>query len=126
MDRIADPLVMRFADEYLPRLRALYDPTLVLVFGSRPRGDALTDSDLDMIVVSQRFRDVPFVDRIVGVLNELDLNLRLELLCYTPEEFERKRQELGIVNQAIAEGIALVGSSDAQTAAKTQSGGSSI
>jgi len=117
--------VTRFAGEYLAKLRALYDPTLVLVFGSRARGDALADSDLDMIVVSQRFRDVPFLDRIVGVLNELDINLRLELLCYTPEEFERKRQELGIVNRAIEEGIVLLGRADSQMPPRTRSGGSS-
>lgn len=110
MDRTADPLVSRFAGEHLPRLRALYDPSLVLVFGSRARGEALADSDLDLIVVSERFRGVPFLDRIVRVLNDLEISFALELLCYTPEKFERKRHELGLVSRAAEEGFALAGS----------------
>jgi len=32
-------------------------------------------------------------------------DLPFEALCYTPEEFKRKRQQLGIVLQAVREGI---------------------
>jgi len=28
-----------------------------------------------------------------------------EILCYTPEEFERKKKSLGIVREALREGI---------------------
>lgn len=31
----------------------------------------------------------------------------VELLCYTAEEFARKREELGIVRTAVAEGVEL-------------------
>ena len=31
--------------------------------------------------------------------------MNLEVLGYTPEEFERKKNELGIVKQAVKEGI---------------------
>lgn len=30
---------------------------------------------------------------------------REELLCYTPEEFDRKRDELGVVRTAVEEGF---------------------
>ncbi len=32
----------------------------------------------------------------------------VELLCYTPEEYARKREELGIVRTASAEGVELL------------------
>lgn len=107
MGRIADPVVRRFVARYLPRLRRRYRPDLVLVFGSRARGEALAESDLDLVVVSERFRGVPFLERITALLTYLRPPFAVEVLCYTPEEFARKRRELGIVSQALEEGFAL-------------------
>jgi len=102
-----DPKVAAFVRAQLPRLRERFAPLRAIVFGSRARGDALSTSDLDLILVSPRFASVPFLDRPVLVLEALDYAGGLELLCYTPEEFERKREELGIVRVAVAEGMEL-------------------
>jgi predicted nucleotidyltransferase len=91
----------------LPRLREEFAPLRVVAFGSRVRGDAITTSDLDQILVSPRFAAVPFLKRPVLVLESLGYPGGLELLCYTPEEFEEKRQELGIVRVALEEGLTL-------------------
>jgi predicted nucleotidyltransferase len=99
--------VRRFVARYLPRLRRRYRPDLVLVFGSRVRGEALAESDLDLLVVSERFRGVSFLERASGILAELEPPFPVDVLCYTPEEFARKRRELGIVSLALKEGIAL-------------------
>ena len=107
MGRIADPVVKRFAARYLPRLRRRYQPQLVLVFGSRARGDALAESDLDLLVVSERFRGMSFLERSSAVLTALDTPFAVDVLCYTPEEFARKRRELGIVSLALEEGVPL-------------------
>jgi len=105
--RIADPLVRRFAARYLPRLRRRYRPELVLVFGSRAGGEALAESDLDLLVVSERFRGVSFLERASVLLTDLDLPFSADVLCYTPEEFARKRREHGIVRLALEEGLRL-------------------
>lgn len=107
MGRIADPLVKRFAARHLPRLRRRYRPQLVLVFGSRAKGEALADSDLDLLVVSDRFLGVPFLERASTLLADLNLPFSTDILCYTPEEFARKRREIGIVSQALREGVPL-------------------
>ena len=107
MDRGTDPVLRRFTRKGLPALRRRYRPTLVLVFGSRARGEALADSDLDLLVVSERFRNVPFLQRAARLLEDLALPYPIDVLCYTPEEFARKRAELGIVSQAVEDGIAL-------------------
>jgi predicted nucleotidyltransferase len=99
--------VRRFVARYLPRLKRRYQPELVLVFGSRARGEALAESDLDLVVVSTRFRDVPFLERAARLLADLDLPFAVDLLCYTPEEFARKREELGVVSLALEEGLPL-------------------
>ena len=97
----------RFAARYLPRLRRRYKPDLVLAFGSRVKGEGLVESDLDLLVVAEAFRGVPFLERAYRLLTDLDLPFPVDLLCYTPEEFAQKRRELGIVSQALEEGFAL-------------------
>jgi predicted nucleotidyltransferase len=105
--RIADPVVRRFAARYLPRLRRRYRPSLVLVFGSRAKGEALVESDLDLLVVSERFRGISFLERASTLLADLDLPFAADVLCYTPEEFARKRREHGVVSLALEEGVRL-------------------
>ena len=107
MGRVADPVLKRFTARYLPRLRRRYHPELVLAFGSRARGDAIAEGDLDLLVVSERFRAMPFLARASTVLVDLDLPFAVDLLCDTPEEFRRKREELGIVSLALEEGLPL-------------------
>jgi len=102
-----DPKVAAFVRDHLPRLRERFAPLRVILFGSRARGEALSTSDLDLILVSPRFASVPFLERPVKILESLGYPGGLELLCYTPEEFEAKREELGIVRIAVTEGIEL-------------------
>ena len=107
MAETTDRRLEAFAREDLPRLRKQWAPLKVIAFGSRVRGDALSTSDLDLILVSPRFASVPFLKRPVQVLEGLDFPAGLELLCYTPQEFEQKRDELGIVRVAVEQGVIL-------------------
>ena len=80
-----------------------------ILFGSRARGDALKNSDYDLVLVSPDFAGVHFLDRIALVLDFWDDDRDLQPLCYTPEEFEAKRRRIGIVRRAVEEGVELVG-----------------
>jgi predicted nucleotidyltransferase len=102
-----DRKLAAFVRDHLPTLRERLAPLRVIAFGSRVRGDALSTSDLDLILVSPWFAAVPFLKRSAAILELLDYPSGLELLCYAPEEFEARRQELGIVRVAVEEGIAL-------------------
>lgn len=78
------------------------------IFGSRVRGDYLKDSDYDIIVVSEAFRGKHFTERSSEILRVLwndGIIGDFEVLCYTPEEFERKKRAYGIVRKAVEEGI---------------------
>lgn len=108
MDQIVDERVERFRREVLPRIVERYAPARVLLFGSRARGDQLKDSDLDILIVSDAFRRVRWIDRPVRVMEECDVRFGVELLCYTPEEYTRKREEFGIVRTASEEGVDLL------------------
>ncbi len=83
------------------------DATKVILFGSRARGDWLHESDYDFVVVSPRFEGMNFMERPVELYKFWHQWPGVELLCYTPEEFERKSNEIGIVAEAVREGIEL-------------------
>ena len=103
-----DPIIRLFMEEYLPRIRAEFKPSQVRLFGSRVRGDALEHSDLDVVLVSRRFETIDWVDRAGTVLKRAKIDRWIEFLCYTPEEFKRKRREIGIVQAAVEEGVRVV------------------
>ena len=107
MAQTEDRKLAAFVRDHLPTLRARLGPLEAIAFGSRVRGDALSTSDLDLILVSPWFAALSFLRRPGAVLELLDYPGGLELLCYTPEEFEEKRQELGIVRIAVEQGRAL-------------------
>jgi hypothetical protein len=89
------------------RIKDEFKPKLVILFGSRARGDYLKDSDYDLIIVSERFKNFDFRERIVKVYELVDRPVRLDVLCYTPEEFERKKNQICIVKKAVEEGKVL-------------------
>lgn len=76
-----------------------------ILFGSRARGEELSNSDVDLIVVSPRFAGQPFPQRLVFLQQHWTLPLFLDGLPYTPEELERLRQSRGVVARALEEGI---------------------
>jgi len=80
--------------------------TSAFLFGSRARGDYLEESDWDVMIVSPEFAGIPFPERPTMVLQRIPLR-RVELLCYTEEEFQRRVEEIGIVAEA-AKGKRLV------------------
>lgn len=61
------------------------------LFGSYPAGTATAWSDLDVLVVCDS--QEPFVERPRAFADLLDLGVPVDLLVYTPAEFERLRGE---------------------------------
>ncbi|EEB73841.1 nucleotidyltransferase domain-containing protein [Thermococcus sp. AM4] len=91
-------------------IKRRYPDARVVFFGSRIRGDYLKDSDYDIIVVSKAFRGKHFTRRsseVLRILWDAGIVGDFEILCYTPEEFERKKKNLGIVREALREGVVL-------------------
>ncbi len=95
-------------ERFLNRVKACFPLDRAIIFGSRARGDELVDSDYDLILVSEAFRSLGWTERATVVLEFWDLDVGLEVLCYTPEEFARKAAEIGTVSEALKEGRALL------------------
>lgn len=82
----------------------------VVIFGSRIKGDYLENSDLDLILISDDFEGLSFTDRITNIYRYYDnwtADFPLEILCYTQEEFNRKKKLPGIVRDASRNGLHL-------------------
>lgn len=100
----SDPLVRRFHARYLRRIVRRFKPTEIWLFGSRVRGDAMDESDLDVLIVSSLFEGVPFPERTTRVLLSAEVREAIEFLCYTPAEFLEKKDEPCVVQAAVEEG----------------------
>jgi predicted nucleotidyltransferase len=78
----------------------------VIAFGSVARGDPDEWSDLDLIIVAETSR--PFLERFKDFAGLYDVWPRLDLLIYTPPEFERMiAEENPLVLDALREGVVL-------------------
>lgn len=75
-------------------------PKRILLFGSHARGTADEHSDVDLIVVCET--DKRFLDRLAELYLLWDLPLAVDILAYTPEEFDRLREESAFVADAVA------------------------
>ena len=79
----------------------------MILFGSRAWGKPHRDSDVDLIVVSPAYRQKRRLERGINLYLRWNLDYPVDFLCYTPEEFERKKKEIGIVQMAVKEGVVI-------------------
>ena len=78
----------QIADQLEKLVRAIkpFNPEKVILFGSMAREDYTAHSDIDVVVVMPS--DKGFFDRTYEVMRHCDLNMPLDLLVYTPQEFQ--------------------------------------
>ena len=100
----------RIAKEFAAKVKKRHKSAKVVLFGSRARGDNFKNSDFDFLVISEKFKKEPFIFRASGLYDLWDYSWDIEPLCYTPEEFNRKKKQRGIVSQAVKEGIEITAS----------------
>lgn len=98
------PSIRRFVEELARsfRIEAAY------LFGSRARENHFLSSDIDLLLVSDDFQGMFFTDRMAEILRRWRGEVDLQAFCYTVEEFERKRHQLGLVQEAVKHGIRLL------------------
>jgi len=96
-------------EEFIKRLKKKFRIYKVILFGSRAYGEPLKNSDYDLIIVSDDFKNIRFIDR-TKIVSKLwkHWETPLEALCYTIEEFEEKKKGINIVSEAVKKGIEIV------------------
>ncbi|MFV2040784.1 MAG: nucleotidyltransferase domain-containing protein [Candidatus Hydrothermarchaeales archaeon] len=91
-------------DRFIKKIKKRFNPQKILLFGSRARGDNLKDSDYDILIISNEFKNLNFRERIIEVYKLVEEPLNVEVICITPEEFDARKNELSIVGVAAREG----------------------
>jgi hypothetical protein len=64
-----------------------------------------------LVLVSEHFDGVPWLERVYqagSLWDALEMGAAAEVHCYTPPEFERKREQLKVVRQAADHGLELL------------------
>ncbi|KAF5432944.1 hypothetical protein C5S36_07715 [Candidatus Methanophagaceae archaeon] len=85
-------------------LRAKYNTSKIIVFGSYVRGDLNEGSDIDLVIVGD-FKE-KFHKRIAEIIGLIDLPI--EPLCYTEEEFrEMVVTNNNFMSEVLKEGVAI-------------------
>jgi len=92
-------LLERELSRWLPLLIAHEQPDKIILFGSYCTGQMSEWSDLDMVIVKST--QAPFLDRTRQVLALLKPRAGVDVLVYTPQEFEQLSRERTFLRQEI-------------------------
>ena len=92
--------------EFLQKIREHHDIQEAIFFGSRSNETHLKTSDYDIILISEDF-DGRLPERAKPFYDVWDQPEDIDIFCYTPEEYEKKKQRVGVVQEADETGIKL-------------------
>jgi uncharacterized protein len=93
--------------DFKKSLEKKIDVNRILFFGSRSNGKSNKDSDVDLIIVSKDFNKKKFRNRAIGFYDYWDIDLPVDFLCYTPEEFAKLSRMVTIVREAKKNGVVI-------------------
>jgi uncharacterized protein len=94
--------LQRELKRYVALLVTYYDPEKIILFGSLAHGRTRLWSDIDLVVVTHT--NLRFLERTKEALLLLRPQVGLDLLIYTPQEFEALSQERPFFQQEILNG----------------------
>ena len=98
------------AERVIEMAKRKIEPDLMIVFGSVANGTANEDSDLDMVLV-KRSDENRLIRSAKARLALEDSNIPIDIIVYTPEEFERDlSNEYSLVHEAVTTGRIVYGS----------------
>jgi predicted nucleotidyltransferase len=85
------PLMTRL-EEFLCDANTAVPLHRVLLFGSTAKGTRKAESDVDLIVISKNFDNVPELERSGRLLDMWSYSEHLQVLAYTPKEFRQVKE----------------------------------
>ena len=98
------------AERVIEMAKRKIEPDLMIVFGSVANGTAGEDSDLDLVLVKES-NENRLIRSAKARLALEDSNIPIDIIVYTPEEFERDlSNEYSLVHEAMMTGRIIHGS----------------
>lgn len=58
-----------------------------------------------MLIVSEKFRDYEFYDRLVNIYKLQNIPVNIEVICLTPDELKERSTKINIIRTAVKEGV---------------------
>ena len=77
----------------------------LILFGSRAGDNAKEWSDVDILLVSYDFEGEKYFKRSPEFYQMWDYAYDIDILCLTQKELAKKENQIGIIRQAVKEGI---------------------
>lgn len=93
--------------EFKQKLQKDFQVRKIILFGSQAEGTAGRDSDVDLIIVSEGFGRLNFIERAAKMYDYWALEHPVDFLCYTPKEFREREKGATLVRQALKYGVAV-------------------
>ena len=93
--------------EFMKKANRLIKVDKFILFGSRANKTAKKGSDIDLLVISKDFEEVKSFKRSPSLYLLWDAPYDIDIICLTPYELSLKMKEVGVIRQAMKEGIEL-------------------
>lgn len=77
----------------------------MILFGSQTKGKTHKWSDVDLLIVSTKFKKVKPYKRARGFHDHWTIDKPVDFLCYTPEEFNKLKKSITLVQEIIKKGV---------------------
>ena len=90
-------IIKKFIKEFV---KLGFEVKKVYLYGSYAKGDWLKSSDIDIVIISNSVKNIPFKDRLEicwKITYKLNLNPPIEALVYTEDELTRELGRLGFI-----------------------------
>lgn len=98
---MSDIWIEKFRKEAVPRIVKEFNPEKIIFFGSRVKGTAKEGSDIDVLLISSSFKNLPFLRRMPLVLKKVSFPKHVDYICYTPQEYKKMKTESVIIKDAL-------------------------
>ena len=94
-------------DTFLMIIGKQFGPCEILLFGSCAEGSDWGKSDYDLIIISEKFAGMHWLDRISAVVKNWNLIEDIDVIPYTPEEFELKKKNSSFIRGIVRKSVSL-------------------
>ncbi|MHC1591406.1 MAG: nucleotidyltransferase domain-containing protein [Candidatus Helarchaeales archaeon] len=107
MGSIDDREIKEILGEFCIQLQREFDKNVkIILFGSRAKKNHLKSSDVDLLIISNKFKNVSFRNRILNIVKHWsETRILLEPICVTPEEYQNRKEKISIIREAEKTGI---------------------
>lgn len=98
---------IEMARDFKEKAKKKYNIDRIILFGSQATGKTREGSDIDLLVISDKFRNrVEFMSRLFEEWHiKQKKKFPVDFICFRRKEFDKLSERVTIVKQALEEGV---------------------